>query len=377
MKIAINATLIDHDVKSGLQVYLENLLKGLAAIDENNEYSLLFTSLRRKKSQMPGPGNKNFSKHVLPCPDSRFPYKDFILNKVYLPCFLRSSSCEIYHAPAGYSLPRINKIKKILTIHDLRSLTILDKSFPQDIKSLKKAAKIADICIAVSECTKKDIIEYLGISQNKIKVIYLGVDDVFKPIDKEKLNLVRQKYNINKKYFFSLGLVPRKNIERLIKAFGIFKYKNDFLLVIGGSNNDVNWTNKCRELVNKLKIQHRVIFIGYVPLEDLPFLYNASECFIFPSLYEGFGIPILEAMRCGVPVITSNVSSLPEIGQDAALYVDPYSEEDIARQMRRLIENKELNDALVKKGFDRANKFSWERMAQETLKIYEEVKKWV
>jgi len=127
---------------------------------------------------------------------------------------------------------------------------------------------------------------------------------------------------------------------------------------------------KYRDLAKKLNIDESVKFIGYIPYEDLPLLYNGSECFVFPSLYEGFGIPLLEAMSCGRPVITSNVSSLPEIGKDAVLYVDPYNENDIASKMEKLVEDRELRGALIKKGISRAQEFSWMKMAQETLKIY-------
>jgi hypothetical protein len=372
IKIAINATFVDHNIRSGLQVYLESLLKGLAAIDESNEYSLLFTSLRRRESQMPGPDKKNFHKKVLRYPDIKFPYKDFILNKVYLPYYLKRNLCNIYHAPAGYYLPDSNTVKKILTIHDLRSLKIQDKTFPQDIVSLKKASRKADVCITVSECTKKDVIDLLEVKENKIKVTYLAVDEAFHPIDKKENESIKAKYNLGEKFIFALGQVPRKNVKRLIGAFSKFKHKKEFLLVIGGAGENGLWVSEYRELIKKLNLETEVRLIGYIPYNDLPLLYNACEFFIFPSLYEGFGIPILEAMRCGVPVITSNVSSLPEIGQDAVLYVDPYSEEDIARQMEKLTEDKELKRALVAKGASRANEFSWERMAQETLKIYKE-----
>ena len=370
MKIAIDARPINHNFRQGILNYAEKLIYTLAEIDKSNEYFLLFTSLRKKANEMPGPTQNNFVKKVLPIPDRGFPFKNLLLNKGFLPYFFIKNKCNIYHALAGYSLPNANKTKRILTIYDLRSSKITDKTFPQDIESLKKSAKDADICIAISETTKKDIIECLGISPNKIRVTYMGVDEQFNPINKEKCGAIREKYKIEEKYIFSLGQVPRKNVERLIKAFSRFKYKNNFLLIVGGAGQYGPWISKYRELINKLKMDDRIRLIGYLPCEDLPLLYNASEFFVFPSLYEGFGIPILEAMKCGIAVITSNVSALPEIGRDAVLYVDPYSEEDIARQMERLIEDKELKDTLVKKGIDRVKEFSWKKMAQETLKIY-------
>jgi len=371
MKIAIDARPINHNFRQGIFNYTERLIYGLARIDKENDFLLLFTSLRKKYHQMPGPIQENFFKKVLPVPDRGFFLRKFFLYQVVLPYFLKKNNCAVYHAPAGYTLPNINgKIKKILTIHDLRSLKITDKTFPQDISSLKKAANDADVCITISECTKKDIVENLRVAPEKIKVIYEGADEIFKPIEHSVIDDIKQKYQINKNYFFSLGQVPRKNIERLIKAFSIFKYKSEFLLVIGGAGNNGPWMIKYRDLAKKLNIDESVKFIGYIPYEDLPLLYNGSECFVFPSLYEGFGIPLLEAMSCGRPVITSNVSSLPEIGKDAVLYVDPYNENDIASKMEKLVEDRELRGALIKKGISRAQEFSWMKMAQETLKIY-------
>ncbi len=372
MKIAMNAMTLNHQIRSGLLVYIENLLNGLAEIDFNNEYFLFFASLRKKSLQMPGPVQNNFVKKVILIPDMQFPYREFILNKGLFPYFLRKYRCDIYHAPAGLNIPVVNsKVKKLVTIHDIRTLKICDESFPQNIKYLKKVLRYADICITVSNCTKKDILENFNVSPNKIKVIYVGVDERFKPIkDKESLNSIKVKYNLEDKYFFSLGQTPRKNIKRLIKAFSIFKYKNDFSLVIGGAGDDGPWVAQYQSLARKLEIEDRVKFIGYISNEDLPLLYSASECFVFPSLYEGFGIPILEAMCCGTPVITSNVSALPEIGGDAPLYVNPYDEYDIAKKMEKIVENKGLKNQIVEKGLRRSAEFSWKKMARETLDIY-------
>jgi glycosyltransferase involved in cell wall biosynthesis len=371
MKIAINVNLLNHHHKHGLFVYADNLLRNLAKIDFENEYFLLFTSLRKKSYQMPGPKQKNFIKKVLPVPDRNFPIKEVLLNRMLIPSYLKKLKCKIYHSLAGFSLPLGNGVRKIFTIHDLRSLRISDNSIPQDIKALHKTLREADSIITVSNTTKKDILEFFDVSSDKIKVIYLGVDERFKPIKNgEDLEFIKKKYGLNKKYFFSLGQVPRKNIKRLIKTFNIFKYKEDFLLVIGGVGNDGVWVKEYRELVDRMNLEDKVKFIGYIPDEDLPLLYNASKCFVFPSLYEGFGIPILEAMRCKIPVITSNVSALPEIGGEAALYVNPYDERDIAKTMEKIVEDEELRFSLIQKGLKRAKEFSWEKMARETLKIY-------
>ncbi|OGX15235.1 MAG: hypothetical protein A2166_00405 [Omnitrophica WOR_2 bacterium RBG_13_41_10] len=376
MKIAIDARGINGKLRHGVFSYTENLINGLSQIDEDNEYFLLFTTLRKKESQMPGPNKNNFKKKILRVPDRDLPFKNTLLTKLVLPYFFKRNRCDIYHAPSGYYLPDRNKTKRILTVHDLRTLKIADSYFPQDIKSLFKSVKSADMCIAVSDTTKKDILGYLNVSSEKIKVIHLGVDDRFKPINKNENGLltnVRKKYGIEKKYFFSAGGVPRKNVERLIKAFSLFRYKKEFSLIICGAGSNGPWFNRHQDLIYKFGIQNDVKLIGYVSDTDLPLLYSASECFVFPSLYEGFGLPVLEAMRSGTPVITSNVASLPEVGGDAVLYVDPYNEESIANSMERIVEDGQLKQILIDKGIKRAKEFSWGKMAKKTLEIYSEL----
>lgn len=373
MRIAINSSTLNHFERSGLVVYLENLINHLAKIDSYNEYSLIFTSLRRKAHQMPGPQQKNFRREVLPIADAKFPFKNFIFNGIVLPVFFKKSQCDLYHAPWGFNLPNVKNVKKILTVHDLRTLKISDNKYPQDLKSFNKTLKLADVCITVSETTRKDILENFDVSPEKIKVVYNGVDERFMPVsDMKLLSAVRRKYNIQKKYFFSVGGVPRKNVERLITAFSLFKYKHDFLLIIGGEGSHGPWYQTHLNLINKLGLTDIVKLIGYIPDRDLPLLYNGSECFVFPSLYEGFGIPVLEAMKSGVPVIASNVSSLPEVGGSAAIYIDPYKEETIAEAMQRIVEDSQLKQELIIKGLARSKEFSWRKMAEETLGIYNE-----
>lgn len=376
MKIAINASPMNGAVNTGVLVYTKNLLYGLAKLDSNNEYSLLFTSLRRKPSEMPGPLKHNFKKEILRLPNIKFPFRNILLNNFILSHFLGANKCDIYHALVGFYLPRIKTVKKIITIHDLRTLKISDKNYPQDIRALSNSIQSIDTCITVSETTKRDIIEHFPIVADKIKVIYLGVDERFgQKANQETILSIKKRYGILKKYFFSVGAVPRKNVSRLIQAFALMKYKNDFQLVIGGCGSNGPWFAAYCQMIEKLRLSESVKLIGYIPDQDLPHLYKGSDTFVFPSLYEGFGIPILEAMKSGTPVITSNVSSLPEIGGNAVLYVDPYNVEDIAKAMERIIEDEELKQSLIDKGLKRAGKFSWEKMAKETLQVYLEVAK--
>lgn len=374
MNIAIDSRAICSIIRIGVFTYTEKLLYGLQEIDKNNKYYLFFTSLRRKLSQMPGPEAQNFKKAIIRLPDGENPIANLILHKLALPHFLKNRKCDVVHVPVGYYLPSGNHVKKILTVHDLRTLNIEDGYFPQDIRSLYKSVRNADVCVAISEYTKQDLVGKFGINQKKIKVVYLGVDERFKPLDTKEQGLaqISQKYGINRKYFLSLGGTPRKNIYRLIKAFSQHKYCKTFQLVLSGIRTSRPWYGQINELIEELNLVDSIKLIGHIPDDELPLFYKNAECFVFPSLFEGFGIPILEAMKSGIPVITSNVSSLPEIGGKAALYVDPYNENDIAQAMVRIIEDGRLKQDLIKKGLQRASQFSWKKMTKEILKIYEE-----
>jgi glycosyltransferase involved in cell wall biosynthesis len=200
---------------------------------------------------------------------------------------------------------------------------------------------------------------------------------IYKPLEnKKEIEGIKRKYGISKKYILFVGTIePRKNLLRLLSAFEKLKNKfKEYQLVIVGQ---IGWmTEKFFEKLKNLpeNVKRDIILTGYIPREDMVFLYNGCELFIYPSLYEGFGIPVLEAMSCGVPVITSNVSSLPEVGGDACVYVNPYDEEDILYKMEKVLSSEELKNEMSKKGLERAKLFSWEKTAEKTLKVYKNTK---
>jgi glycosyltransferase involved in cell wall biosynthesis len=236
--------------------------------------------------------------------------------------------------------------------------------------SARKASKI----IAISENTKKDIIDYFRIDEEKIRVIYLGVDRQFSPQPDTNEVGVLSKYNLPRGYILSVGtLEPRKNILRLINAYKMVASTGEpvpKLVIVGGQG----WRNEdLGKLVRESGLADRVVLVGYVPDEDLPTLYRNAAVFVYPSLYEGFGLPPLEAMACGTPVITSNISSIPEVVGDAAILIDPYNTTEIAQAIASVLNNKELRDRLKMNGLVRSNLFSWDKTARETLKLYQEV----
>ena len=203
-------------------------------------------------------------------------------------------------------------------------------------------------------------------------MVYNGKNERFKPLNQKEVAEVKQKYNLDFPFILFVGVLqPRKNIPTLIKAYYKLKKEGikDKLVITGGKG----WQYKeIFETVERLNLQKEVIFTGHIPDDDLPKLYNAADLFAFPSLYEGFGIPPLEAMACGIPVITSNTGSLPEVVGDAGIMVDPYDIDGLAKAMYEVLNNEGLKEEMVKKGLERAKMFSWKKCAKEVLDVYEE-----
>jgi len=232
-----------------------------------------------------------------------------------------------------------------------------------------------DFVVAVSENTKRDIVELCGVNSDKIKVIYSGIGEENRKITNHQLPMAKQiknKYNLPDKFILYLGTVePRKNVEGIIRAYNELRIKNheleDYKLVIAGGK---GWKsdNIYREW-EKSKFKADIKFLDYVDGEDKVYLYNLAEVFVYPSFYEGFGFPPLEAMACGLPVVTSYASSLPEVMGDAALTVDPYNVNDIARALAEILTNENLRNKLIERGLKRAGEFTWRKTADEYLEI--------
>lgn len=271
-------------------------------------------------------------------------------------------------------------MKTVLTVHDM-----VHEYYPETVEEINmryyrtefpEAVQRADLLIAVSEETKRDILKFLPVPENKVKVIYNGVDERFRPVtDSMARDRVRQRYNLPERFILMVGSIqPRKNIAGVLRALASMVESNkDFpwkLVLAGGGG----WKNEgISEQIRALGLNDRVHFTGYVAEEDLPTLYSCADLFVFPSLYEGFGLPVVEAMACGVPVVTSNNSCLPEIAGDAAVLVDPHDTADIANGMLRLLEDQELRNLCVSRGLERARLFSWKTAAQQTLQAFHEL----
>ena len=299
-------------------------------------------------------------------------------NLVYYPKIIQNKRrpnaiAHITHQGYAYLASLLNLQPFIVTCHDIIPLI-----FYNNIKKLKfryavSGIKNADKIIADSYNTKQDIISYFKIPDEKIKIIPLAADKIFQPLDEVIISKIKQKYNFDFPLILYVGtLEPRKNIPTLIKAFCKLKKEGlpHILLVTGKKDGKYK---KIFEMVKKLNLQKDVIFTGYIPREDLPTIYNAVDLFVYPSLYEGFSLPPLEAMACGTPVITSNTSSLPEVVGDAGIMVNPYEIDGLAKAMYEVLTDCGLREDMIKKGLKRAKMFSWERTAKETLEVYQEV----
>lgn len=285
---------------------------------------------------------------------------------------------DILHAQ--YHLPAFSSVKGVITVHDVSFMRYPDFFTRREYLkmrtllpiSLKRAAKI----ITVSECSKKEIIQFFGVLPEKIRVIYYGGGEEFRPADySPEAAAVKTRYHLPERFILCVSnLQPRKNLSRLIKAYVNLRKNQPEVkhkLVIVGEK---AW--RYSDIFASLKesgLPDEIILTGYIPNQNLPALYSAADLFVYPSIFEGFGLPALEAMACGCPVITSNASSLPEVVGDAGIMVDPYDIEELAKMMYEVLNNEELRKKMKRKGLERAKLFSWEKCATETVKVYEEI----
>ena len=272
-----------------------------------------------------------------------------------------------------------DNVKTVITIHDMAH-----EYFPETIKDsatltylkdqLPEVARKADRIIAVSETTRDDIIRFLAVDPGKIRVVFNGVESRFRQIaDTDLLTRLRERYGLPDKFMLYVGAIqPRKNISGIVEAYARLCERNvcsHHLVIAGG---DCWKSEGLKTQIAALNLQDKVHFLGYVDDSDLPGLYNLADQFVFPSFYEGFGLPVLEAMACGIPVLTSKTSALSEVAGDAAILVDPHSVDEIAYAMERLALDAELRKNCIDKGLQRARLFSWERCAEETLAVLQE-----
>lgn len=358
---------------TGVSTYTKKLVENLLKIDKKNQYVLFGSSLRSKKKLYEFRETlKNFQN----CEVKIFSYPptilEFLWNKLHImPLEKFIGEVDIFHS-SDWTQPPIKslKTKKITTVHDMIPYLFPSSVHPKIIRShkrrLERVKREVDLILADSETTKDDIVKFLQIEPEKIKVVYLAPSEEFRPQDEEKIKEALEKYKIKKPYILSVATQePRKNIQKLMDVFEkIVSERPQFHLVLTGK---YGWGPGLRSPEN-------VIWTGYIPEEDLISLYSGCRVFTYPSLYEGFGLPILEAMACGAPVVTSNNSSMAEIAKDAAILVDPRSDGQIKKAIEMILDlNMENYQKMVRASLDRARRYTWAKTAKETLKAYQEV----
>ncbi|MFA5021597.1 MAG: glycosyltransferase family 1 protein [Patescibacteria group bacterium] len=371
MKIGIDIRCLMEERYSGISEYTYNLLNHLFKIDPKNQYFLFYNS--NKKSKLP---EFNFANVIFK--GFKYPNKFFNLALRFLKIAeidKMLGGVDVFLIPNFLFLNLSANCKKVLIIHDL-SFELYPEFFTYKTRlwhqliGPKQLCQQADKIIAISENTKNDIIKIYNIAPEKIKVIYPGIKEIFfQLITEAEKNRVKNKFNLNSEYIFYLGnLEPRKNVETLMLAFE--KLNNPALqLVIAGSR---AWKYKrIYRLWQKSKLKNQIKFLGYVDAEDKPALYSLAKIFVYPSIYEGFGLPPLEAMACGTPVITSFNSSLVEAVADAGLMTDPNNFNELTEIISRLLADSDLQNLLKQRGRDQSKNFKWQNTAKEILNIIE------
>ncbi len=349
----------------GVVVYTKNIIENLLKIDKKNEYVFLYNtrSLMGTYSKY-----KNVKEIVIDMQNK------LLWDQIGVPKVVKSEKIDIIFNPK-LSIPLFAPSKKIFTMHGLEQFALPNVFKLYDHIYFRIMTPLycrrANAIIVMTNTGKNDMIKYLKVSSNKIKVIYESYHKRFEVIKNiENLLAIKQKYNLPEKYIlFVGGLTPLKNFSNIIKAFNTIKKKIPVKLVVAGFK---RWKYaKDLELIKKLKLQNNIITLGFVPDDDLPYLYNLAQCFIFPSLYEGFGIPLLEAQACGCPVICSITGCTPEVSGGAALLVNPYNYKEIEQAIYDILNNIDLREKLITAGLKNVKKFDWGETAKYTLELFE------
>lgn len=376
MIIGVDIRSMSGGAYTGVGEYTINVLKHMVERATDVKFKLFFNAYNLE------PGVE-FSKdkietHFFNYPNKYFSFKTRFFNRPKIDKMI--GGADVFFSPHFISAPVSRDCKRVVTFHDLSferypEFFDLRRKFWHFSNNPRAQARDADHIIAVSESTAYDLQDIYGIDKNKISVVYSGVsEEFFKEISDEDLGIVRVRHNLPARFILFISTIePRKNVLGIIKAFEIFKESTgeDVSLVIAGKP---GWLHKkVFRAMRDSKYNENIKYIGFIKNSDKPALYRLSEVFVYPSIYEGFGFPPIEAMASGIPVITSARSSLPEVVEEAALLVDPLNVSDIAWMMEELIGDKKLAQSLSIKGLAQARKFTWQKCAQETLDILQAI----
>ncbi|GAB4171429.1 MAG: glycosyltransferase family 1 protein [Roseiflexaceae bacterium] len=372
MHIAINAHLLAHTKnfrRAGVSNYTEQLINHLGLVDQTNRYTIFTT---RGLRSLGLPANFRVRPSLIPTinPRIRVPWEQFLA-----PALLRLVGADLYHGVLNV-MPLASPVPSVVTIHDLSPFL-----FPQTFRrvnrvytrwAIRVACRNAAHLIAVSEFTKQEIIRWMHVPAERITVTHNGVQERFFPRPAAELAAFRKAKQLPDRFILFVGtLEPRKNLPTLLEAYARIAADADLPLIIAGGK---GWLyDPIFAKVEALGLSDRVIFPGFLDDDELPLWYQAATVFVLPSLYEGFGIPLLEAMACGTPVVASNRSSLPEVIGDAGVSADPTDPDVLGAALLQVLRDRELQADLRARGLERAKQFTWTNMAKRTLSVYQSV----
>ncbi|WP_234122380.1 glycosyltransferase family 4 protein [Clostridium hydrogenum] len=373
MKIGIDGRAAKWYRGTGIGTYTYELINSISKIDSENEYLIFMpdTSL-----------NDLSNKKNIKFRNINVNIKNNFWDEVNIPNILENDEIELYHVPQnGVGLPENKKCPFVITLHDIIPYKMPETVSERYLKifndEIPKIVSMCDGIITVSNFSKEDIANTFNFPKDKIYVTYLSAEKIYKPLNKIlSKKIIASKYGIDDDFILYVGgFSPRKNISGLITAFSKLKLSsnNSLKLVIAGRKG-LSYENYL-SLTEKLDISSKVIFPGFIDVMDMPYLYNSAKLLVYPSFYEGFGLPPLEAMSCGTPVIVSNVTSLPEIFSKSSIMVDPYDENALCSAIHECIENKVLKNTLIDKGFSLCKKLTWQNTAISTINSYKNILK--
>jgi len=387
VRIGMNAFYLGA-VTTGSGQYINHLMRQLTRLGDESEY-VLITNIEWRM-QDTSHSHSPFSilrspfciLHPVPTPFDSISENlaKLWFEQVSFPRACRRQGVELAHVPY-FASPLFPTTPTVVTVHDLIPMLLPAYRGSMLVRLytllVAIAAKRADMVLTDSQASKWDIVHLLDIPSERVRVIYLAADNIYQPIlDDHRLTAIRQKYGLPESYLLYLGgFDQRKNVLTLLKAFAQLAKDSRAFLGIAGRlpEKGSDFFPDPRPIVQELGIKERVVFTGWVPEEDKPTLYSGARALVFPSLYEGFGLPPLEALACGTPVIASNRGSLPEIVGDGGLLLEPDDLEGLAAAMQKLLSDDTLREDLREKGLAHAARFSWEKTARETLAVYREV----
>lgn len=370
MRVAVDFRPVEQ-AQAGIARYVSELVRRIAACPEIELFLVSSNPFQPVRPVFPGEGLDQSRTVQVP-----FPFKKLVRLCVTEPRYSGALRRMQVVWGTNYSLPGLGHApgKQVLTVHDMSWLHYPETIQEPTLRMLENVSRhlhAADQVFTVSEATKNDVVSRWPIDPQKVKVIYNGVSERFRRLDTSP-DEVRDRYDLPKRFFLFVGTVePRKNLARLVEAFDSVGRHVDHSLVVVGAK---GWkASPIYRAIQASPVRDRIRLLGFVADADLPAIYNLADAVVYPSLYEGFGIPIVEAMACGTPVVTSNVSAMPEVAGDAALFIDPLDPRGIAAAMERILQDGALRERLRAKGLERAKRFSWDISAAQVMQCFREL----